>query len=154
MSKKYLRFLPSTDMENQDFLFFHWVTQVHAQYVQGVDHVLKKYGIDHSRQRILNALLITPHASISEISEMLILKMSTTTKIIYRLKNEGLVDTYSCNDDGRITRVNITNFGLDTLNKTNDLTNAILARTFDGLTPLQVEKTMGNLQAVFKNLKY
>lgn len=141
-------------MENQDSLFFHWVTQVHAQYVQGVDNVLKKHGIDHSRQRILNILLINPCSSISEISDTLILKMSTTTKIIYRLKDEGLVETYSCKEDGRITRVKITEQGLTLLKKTNDLTNAILSRTFDGLTPLQIEKTMGNLQAVFKNLKY
>lgn len=36
---------------------------------------------------------------------MMIFKMSTTTKIIYRLKGEGLVNTYCCEDDARITRV-------------------------------------------------
>ena len=37
--------------------------------------------------------------------------MSTTTKIVYRLKDEGLVDTYSCEDDARITRVLLTEKG-------------------------------------------
>lgn len=79
--------------------------------------MLKKHGIDHSRQRILNILLINPCSSISEISDTLILKMSTTTKIIYRLKDEGLVETYSCKEDGRITRVKITEQGLTLLKK-------------------------------------
>ncbi len=39
---------------------------------------------------------------------MVVSKMSTTTKIVYRLKDEGLVETYSCEDDARITRVLLT----------------------------------------------
>ncbi len=44
---------------------------------------------------------------------MIISKMSTTTKIVYRLKDEGLVETYSCQTDGRITRVYLTERGTE-----------------------------------------
>ena len=96
MSKKYSKFLPTSDEFNLEEFPFYWVTQVHAQYVLNVDHALKKYGVDNSRRRLLLALNAKPHASVSDLSDMIVSKMSTTTKIVYRLKDEGFVDTYSC----------------------------------------------------------
>ena len=78
--------------------------------------------------------------------------MSTTTKIVYRLKDEGLVETYSCEDDARITRVVLTDKGQQMTQKINDLTHVVLEQSFDGLTPLQIEKMMESLKHIFKNL--
>ena len=78
--------------------------------------------------------------------------MSTTTKIVYRLKDEGLVETYSCDDDARITRVVLTEKGNEMTNKINDLTSVVLEQSFDGLTPLQIEKMMESLRHIFNNL--
>jgi DNA-binding MarR family transcriptional regulator len=128
--------------------------QVHAQYVQNVDHALKKYGLDNSRRRILVALRTKPNASVSDLSQMVVSKMSTTTKIIYRLKDEGLVDTYSCEEDARITRVILTPKGEEMTEKVNDLTGVVLEQSFDGLTPLQIEKLMDGLKQIFKNLSH
>ena len=152
MTKKYSKFLPSTEDCNLEALPYYWVTQVHAQYVQKLDHVLKKYGLDNSRRRVLLALQAKPHASISDLSQMVVSKMSTTTKIVYRLKDEGLVTTYSCEDDARITRVVLTEKGQQTVHKINDLTSVILEQSFEGLTPLQIEKMMDSLKHIFKNL--
>ena len=152
MPKKYSKFLPSTDHFNLEEFPYYWVTQVHAQYVLNVDHALKKYGLDNSRRRILLALNAKPHASVSDLSEMIVSKMSTTTKIVYRLKDEGLVDTYSCEDDARITRVVLTAKGQEMTHKINDLTNIVLEQSFDGLTPLQIEKMIESLRVIFKNL--
>ena len=89
MTKKYSKFLPSADNFDLENFPYYWVSQVHAQYVQNVDHALKKYGLDNSRRRILLALKSRPHASVSDLSEMVVSKMSTTTKIVYRLKMKG-----------------------------------------------------------------
>ena len=152
MSKKYARFLPTNDSFNLEDFPYYWISQVHAQYIQNIDKVLKKYGLDNSRRRILLALQVKPHASVSDLSDMVISKMSTTTKIVYRLKDEGFIETYSCQDDGRITRVNLTDKGEKMVVKINDLTSVILEQSFDGLTPLQLEKTMDILKHIFKNL--
>lgn len=154
MSKKYTKFLPSVDNSNLENFPFFWVTQVHSQYVLNVDHVLKKYGVDNSRRRILLALNAKPDASVSDLSEMIVSKMSTTTKIVYRLKEEGLVDTYSCENDARITRVVLTPAGKDMTIKINDLMTVVLEQSFDGLTPLQIEKMMESLKHIFKNLSH
>ena len=152
MTKKYSKFLPSTDNFELENFPYYWVSQVHAQYVQNVDHALKKYGLDNSRRRILLALKSKPHASVSDLSEMVISKMSTTTKIVYRLKDEGLVETYSCEDDARITRVVLTEKGQRMTLKIKDLGNIVLKQSYQGLTPLQIEKMMESLQHIFKNL--
>lgn len=152
MSKKYSKFLPSADQYDIEQFPYYWVTQVHAQYVQNVDQALKKYGLDNSRRRILLALRSKAHASVSDLSDMVVSKMSTTTKIVYRLKDEGYIETYSCKEDGRITRVFLTDKGTEMITKINDLTSVILEQSFDGLTPLQIEKTMEILRHMFKNL--
>lgn len=152
MSKKFSKFLPSADKFNLEDFPYYWVTQVHAQYVLNVDHALKKYGLDNSRRRILLALTVKPNASVSDLSEMVVSKMSTTTKIVYRLKDEGLVDTYSCEDDARITRVILTEKGTAMTHKINDLTNVVLEQSFEGLTPLQIEKMIESLRHIFQNL--
>jgi DNA-binding MarR family transcriptional regulator len=121
MTKKYSKFLPGSEDFSLESFPFYWVTQVHAQYVLNVDHALKKYGLDNSRRRILLALDSKPHASVSDLSDMVVSKMSTTTKIVYRLKEEGLVDTYSCKKDKRITRVCLTEEGKQITQKINVL---------------------------------
>lgn len=152
MSKKYAKFLPSSEDFSLEQFPYYWITQVYSQHVNQVDHALKKYGLDNSRRRILMALKSNSDASVSEISDMVISKMSTTTKIIYRLKDEGLVETYSCEDDPRITRVVLTEKGFEMTNKINDLTSIVLEQSFDGLTPLQIEKMIESLRHIFKNL--
>ena len=154
MTKKYAKFLPSATNTHFEEFPFYWIMQVHAQYVNNVDHALKKYGLDNSRRRILVALQSKPHASVSDLSQMVVSKMSTTTKIIYRLKDEGLVETYSCEDDARITRVVLTAKGEEMTEKVNDLTGIVLEQSFDGLTPLQIEKMIESLKQVFKNLAH
>lgn len=152
MAKKYNKFLSGSTDFNLENSLYHWITQVHAQYVHNVDHALKKYGLDNSRRRILLALKSKNKASVSDLSEMLISKMSTTTKVIYRLRDEGLVNTYCCEDDARITRVLLTDKGQQMIQKINDLSLIVLEQSFDGLTPLQIEKMLGNLKHIFKNL--
>lgn len=152
MTKKYSKFLPSSEDFNIEQFPYYWVTQVHAQYVLNVDHALKKYGLDNSRRRILIALKAKPNASVSDLSDMVVSKMSTTTKIVYRLKEEGLVETYSCEDDARITRVILTDQGHAMTEKINDLNGVVLEQSFEGLTPLQIEKMMDSLRHIFNNL--
>ena len=154
MTKKFAKFLPSAEDFNIENFPYYWITQVHAQYVLNVDQVLKKYGVDNSRRRLLVTLKAKPHASVSELSELIVSKMSTTTKIVYRLKEEGFVDTYSCENDARITRVFLTEAGIAMTQKIYDLMSVVLEQSFDGLTPLQIEKMMENLKHMFKNLAH
>jgi DNA-binding MarR family transcriptional regulator len=154
MTKKYNKFFSAAADFNLDNSPYYWITQVHTQYVHNLDHALKKYGLDYSRRRILQALKANPQVSISRLSEMIICKMSTTTKIVYRLKDEGLVNTYCCEYDGRMTRVVLTDKGEQMAQKINDLSHIVLDQSFEGLTPLQIEKMLENLKLIFRNLAH
>ena len=41
MTKKYARFLPTTESFTLEDFPYYWITQVHAQYVQNIDNALK-----------------------------------------------------------------------------------------------------------------
>lgn len=153
MPKRYSRYLPgNTDFSLEEFPYY-WISLIHAQYVLNIDFVLKKFGLDNSRRRVLLALHESPNASISELSDTLISKMSTTTKIVYRLKEENLVETFSCDEDARITRVLLTDKGHEMVEKINNLTQVILSKSYEGLTPAQLDKLNAGLKILFKNLK-
>lgn len=78
--------------------------------------------------------------------------MSTTTKIVYRLKDEGLVETYSCQSDGKYIRVYLTERGAEMINKINDLTSVVLEQNSRDITLFQLEKNDGKLKIALKNL--
>ena len=46
----------------------------------------------------------------------------------------------------------LTEKGNEMTNKINDLTSVVLEQSFDGLTPLQIEKMMESLRHIFNNL--
>ncbi len=153
MNKKYERFLPSYQQSTNTETFpYFWVMQVHAQYVHQLEKILKKMGLNYSEGKFLHAIYTHPHASISELSERLISKMSTTVKILQRLKSDGLIETYPCKNDARITRVYLTDKGQNTVHKATELTSAFLEDSFSGITPLQLEKLIVNLKTLFNNL--
>lgn len=153
MPKRYARFLPANENFQLENFPYYWITQVNNRYIQKIDHVLKMYGLDNSRRRILLALVAHENASISELSEMIISKMSTTTKIVYRLKTEGYVETFSCHKDARATRVHLTTKGREMVVKINEITANALEQSFEGLNPFQIEKLNESLQILFQNLK-
>ena len=153
MPKRYSRYLPgNTEFSLEEFPYY-WISLINAQYVLNIDFVLKKFGLDNSRRRVLLALKDSPNASISELSDTLISKMSTTTKIVYRLKEEDLVQTFSCEEDARITRVILTDKGHEMVDKINNLTQVIMSKSYEGLTPAQIDKLNASLKVLFKNLK-
>ncbi|WP_343596273.1 MarR family winged helix-turn-helix transcriptional regulator [Acinetobacter sp.] len=154
MKTKYDKYLPSSDGYDTELCPLHWISVIHLKYIQKIDATLKKHGIDTSRHQIMNALYLKPNASVSELSAFLVYKMSTTTKLVYRLKDEGFVVTTSCIEDARITRVKLTEYGIATVLKVNDLVGIKLDQAFNGMTPSQIEKILQNLKQIFQNLSH
>jgi len=91
-------------------------------------------------------------SSISEISTHAIAKLSTITKIVYRMKDDGLVDTAPSPEDGRVTHVRITEAGLQSITRMQEATRELFQRSFKGLTEAQVKRLNTMLEVVFHNL--
>lgn len=152
MTNKYSKYFPVHDDFNIDDFPYYWISQVHGLYLSKMDNSLKKYGLDNSRRRIILAAAARPDSSISELAEMTIIKIPTATKIIYRLKDEGYLDTMVCESDSRVTRVHLTEKGHDMVVKVNEITSLLFNDSFVGLKPSEIKKMNDALKIIKNNL--
>ncbi|WP_028696410.1 MarR family winged helix-turn-helix transcriptional regulator [Pseudomonas cremoricolorata] len=142
----------SEDFRKEDFPFY-WLARAHGRYTQNMERLLKKVDLDVPRWRVLWILNENGESSISEISTHAIAKLSTITKIVYRMKDDGLVDTAQSAEDGRVTQVRITDTGLQAIARMQDVTHELFQRSFKGLTEAQVQRLNRMLETVFHNLE-
>ncbi|WP_437880334.1 MarR family winged helix-turn-helix transcriptional regulator [Pseudomonas sp. LRF_L74] len=150
--KRLSRYNPASEDFHKEEFPFYWLARVYGRYTMGMEKLLKKIDLDIPRWRVLNILFENKEASISEISEHAIAKLSTVTKIVYRMKDDGLVETRPCEQDGRVTQVSITEKGRQAFFAMHDITDELFHKSFQGLTEAQVRKLNQVLAKVFDNL--
>jgi len=150
--KRQNRYNPaSEDFKKEEFPFY-WLARLNGRYSMAMEKVLKKIDLDIPRWRILLTLKGQEALSVSEISVHAIAKLSTVTKIVYRMKADGLVDTNTCSNDGRVTQVSLTDAGREAVEKAQAATSAIFNVSFKGLTDAQIAKFNSTLEKIFDNL--
>lgn len=152
MTNKYSKYFPIHDDFNIDDFPYYWISQVYGLYIHKMDNALKNYGLDNSRRRIILAASARSNSSISELAEMTIIKIPTATKIIYRLKDEGFLNTTACETDSRITRVSLTEKGHEMVIKINEITSLLLNDSFAGIKPSELNKLNDLLKIIKHNL--
>ncbi|HID4047086.1 MarR family transcriptional regulator [Pluralibacter gergoviae] len=131
---------------------FYWIVNVYARYTQLMEVTLKKVQLDVSRFRVLMLTEQYGRASISQIAEYAMAKMPTVTKIVGRLRDDGLVTTSSSEEDARVTLVELTDAGRQKVNEAMPLVNKIFEKGFRGMSARQVEKMNVTLAGVLENL--
>lgn len=131
---------------------FYWIARVNALYTHEMERVLKVVNSDISTWRVLAILQEQGVSSVSDIAVHSVSKLSTTTKIVYRMKADGLVSTSVSAQDGRVTLVDLTPAGRRQLQRVADATHGLFQRSFDGLTPARVLRLNDLLKQVFRNL--
>lgn len=141
----------SEDFRKEEFPFY-WLARVHGRYSQAMEKVLKKIDMDIPRYRVLFILMENGESSISEISVHAIAKLPTITKIVYRMKDDGMVETGQSTSDGRVTQVSITEKGRETVQSIQKTTSELFARSYKGLTEAQIQKLNKTLELLYNNL--
>jgi DNA-binding MarR family transcriptional regulator len=131
---------------------FYWLARVEGRYTLGMDAVLKRIGMDVPRWRVL--MLLTEHspASVSELSEHAIIRLSTMTKIVLRMKAEGYVDTRPSTTDGRVTEVLLLPKGQQAVKQVRAQAGRIFQQAFRDLNAAQLAGLNDVLQKIFRNL--
>ncbi len=152
MTNKYAKYFPTHDDFDLEEFPYYLISQVHALYINKIDNSLKKYGLDNSRRRILLAASTKENASISDLADMALIKIPTATKIIYRLKDEGFVETSLCENDNRVTRVTLTPLGHEMVIKINEITSLLFNDSFSGLKPSDIKRLNESLRVIKNNL--
>ena len=140
-----------TEFHREEFPFY-WIVNVYARYTQTVEIALKKIALDVSRFRVLMITHQYGEASISQISEYALAKMPTVTKIVGRLRDDGLVTTASSERDARVTAVMLTEAGQQKVAEAMPLVGKIFDKGFKGMSASQVEKMNQSLAKVLDNL--
>ncbi|MGE6980130.1 MarR family winged helix-turn-helix transcriptional regulator [Kluyvera intermedia] len=140
-----------TEFHREEFPFY-WIVNVYARYTQTVEIALKKIALDVSRFRVLIITHQYGEASISQISEYALAKMPTVTKIVGRLRDDGLVTTASSERDARVTVVMLTDAGKQKVAEAMPLVGKIFDKGFKGMSANQVEKMNQSLSKVLDNL--
>jgi len=150
--KRLSRYNPASENFKKEEFPFYWLARLHGRYSQAMEKALKKIDMDIPRWRILFILKDNGESSISEISIHAIAKLSTITKIVYRMKADGLVHTNPCVTDGRVTQVSLTDVGRQTIELIQVTTSDIFKNSFKGLTEAQITRLNGTLETIFNNL--
>lgn len=150
--KRRSRYNPASEDFHKEEFPFYWLARVYARYTMNMETLLKKVNLDIPSWRVLNILFENDQSSISEISEHAIAKLPTTTKIVYRMKDEGLVDTSPSAQDGRVTQVTLTEKGRQAFLAMHEVTDDLFHKSFKGLTEAQIRKLNQVLSKIFDNL--
>ena len=99
------------DPSHEDFSLsssiFYLIAHADFQFHEDMDKVLSKYGVRRSTYRVLTVLREKETCSIGELSEGALLRRTTASRIVERMKEEGLVETTSNPTDNRITEVTL-----------------------------------------------
>ncbi|NBA93362.1 MarR family winged helix-turn-helix transcriptional regulator [Pseudomonas sp. R5(2019)] len=150
--KRQHRYNPTSEHFKKEDYPFYWLARLNGRYTMAMEKALKKIDMDIPRYRILFILLDNGESSISEISTHAIAKLSTITKIVYRMKADDLVDTRASEIDGRVTQVSLTEPGRRMIEKVQAATSGIIRESFNGLTDAQLSKLNSTLERIFNNL--
>ena len=143
---------PADTVFHREEFPFYWIVNVYARYTQIMEVTLKKVQLDVSGFRVLMVTQQYGKASISQISEHAMVKMPTVTKIVGRLREEGLVTTASSEQDARVTEVMLTAVGQEKVEEAYRLAGKVFEKGFKGMSAAQVEKMNLSLGKVLANL--
>lgn len=141
----------SPDFAREEFPFY-WLARLHGAYTLEMEKALKTVGLDVPTWRTLMILKEQGASSISDIALHAVSKLSTVTKTVYRMKDEGLVETATSEQDARVTLVSITRAGLRAAERSQLATQHIFSRSFEGLTPGQIKRLNETLHQLLDNL--
>ncbi|SPL70663.1 MarR family winged helix-turn-helix transcriptional regulator [Acinetobacter stercoris] len=121
------QFLPNNEPNSLKNFPFFWISQVNGKYTQLIEKSIKKLGIDNTKRKIILATNALGEGSITEIANLATTKLTTATKAVYRLVEDGIVEVFSSETDERISMVKLTAKGLELVDKINQISIVTLS---------------------------
>lgn len=129
----------------------YWLARVAGRYRLDMDLVLKPIGMDVPRWRVLAILSEHEPASVTELCDHAVIRLSTMTRIVQRLADSGLVTTRPRNSDGRVTEVQLTDAGREAAISVHTQASRIFFHGFAGFSATEVSSLNDMLQRLFRN---
>lgn len=156
MSEQPSKIQPSPENANYEFEFlewpFYWLARADRQYMLILERALATVGLDIPRWRVLMVLHSKTRASVSEISDHSIVKLSTMTKIIQRMNADGLVTSEQSSADRRVTVVSITPKGEAAGRAASEIASRIMKQAFAQFSTEEINQLNGLLRKLTQEL--
>lgn len=145
------RFLPDNPAFDYEEFPFFWLARVHSMYTLELEKVLKRLGTDMPTRRVLLMLRLRGTATMSQLAEHTIIKLSTLTRIIQRMRDAELVSTRANAEDARITDVSLTTKGEALLDQIQSATQKVYVKGYRDLTATQLARFNETLKVMYRN---
>jgi DNA-binding MarR family transcriptional regulator len=131
---------------------FYQTVRMLARYYARMNAVLKPFGIDVPRWRVLNLLAEGNALTVSEIADESVVHISTMAKTIGRMVNEGLVTVRTSASDARSTDVLISAEGTELLERTREKVNYVFKEALRGLSKTEIQLMNSISARIYENL--
>ncbi len=131
---------------------FYLIAHADFKYHEDLDIAISKYGLDRATYRLLTVLMRRSPISIKDLATLSLLKRSTASRALERMRKEEWIKDNRNETDNRISDVYLTTAGRDLAERVMRLGSWQLKRAVDGLDELQLAELVTLLQSLVRNL--
>jgi DNA-binding MarR family transcriptional regulator len=140
------------DFRLDDYPFF-LIAQVDHGYSDQMAAALRSIRMNRPRWRVLMALRQQSPRSVSELARLATMKLSTISRVVDRLRGEGLISCAPRASDNRVTDVFLEPAGREALGKIISVAAREYQRAIAGLGDAEVEAFVATLRRIRANLQ-
>ncbi len=137
-------------LENSPFFLMNRAASVYAL---AMERALRAVGADIPRWRVLMLAYERGPLSVGSIAEHAVIKLSTTTKVVQRLRDEGLVKLRRSRQDARVTEVTLAAAGQRAVALVRAAASGIYQRAFHDVSAAEIRTLNGLLARIHANLR-
>lgn len=131
---------------------FYLIAHADLKYHEDLDKAIAKLGVNRRRYRILTILMRLSPINIRDLSSLGMMKRSTVSRALERLKSKGWVTLNIDDNDNRHTNVELTQSGRELAEKVMLLGSRQWQRAVKGLDQEQLEQLVSLLKHLVGNL--
>lgn len=132
---------------------FFLMNQTIAAYGLAMERALRAVGMDIPRWRVLMLAHERGPISVGRIAEAAVIKLSTVTKIVQRLRDEDLVLLQRSERDARVTEVELTDAGEQAVVVIREAASRLYQNAFRDSSATDIERMNSILRRVHTNLR-
>jgi len=131
---------------------FYLIAHADSKYHEDLDKAIAKLGVDRTRYRIITILMRTSPINIRDLSSLGMVKRSTVSRALERLRMEGWVTLNIDENDNRHTNVELTQTGKELAEKVMLLGGRQWLKKEKGLDQEHLEQLVSLLKHLVGNL--
>jgi len=132
---------------------FFLMNRTVAAYGLAMERALRSVGTDIPRWRVLMLAHERGPISVGSIAEDAVIKLSTVTKVVQRLRDEGLVRLGRSARDARVTEVELTAAGRKAVTVIRGVASRMYQAAFRDFRADEIELINSMLKRVHRNLR-